>query len=117
MADRILVSTPEMEIAIQKYENARSELQDAYSKLDSAKSHLDNCYKGPAYMALCARWASIYMNVRTADNAIDESVNGLRKTISTMETGEQNVSTALPISIRARARRPISDFWRAGKKG
>lgn len=47
MADRILVSTPEMEIAIQKYENARSELQDAYSKLDSAKSHLDNCYKGP----------------------------------------------------------------------
>lgn len=33
------------------------------------------------------------MNVRTADNAIDESVNGLRKTISTMETGEQNVST------------------------
>ena len=93
MADRILVSTPEMEIAIQKYENARSELQDAYSKLDSAKSHLDNCYKGPAYMALCARWASFYMNVRTADNAIDESVNGLRKTISTMETGEQNVST------------------------
>lgn len=31
MADRILVSTSEMEATIQKYENARNELQDAYS--------------------------------------------------------------------------------------
>ena len=87
MADRILVSTPEMEATIQKYESARQELQDAYSKLDAAKQHLDNCYKGPAYVALSAKWVDIYMNVRTADNAIDASVNGLRQTISMM--GEQ----------------------------
>ena len=59
-------------------------------------------------MALCARWASIYMNVRTADNAIDESVNGLRKTISTMETGEQNVSTGFAESRYGQERADLS---------
>lgn len=93
MADRILVSTSEMEATIQKYENARNELQDAYSKLDAAKGHLDNCYKGPAYMALCVKWADIYMNVRTADNAIDASVNGLRQTISMMDETESSNAT------------------------
>ena len=91
--DRILVSTSEMEATIQKYENARSILQDAFSSLESAKDHLDNCYKGPAYMALCAKWADIYMNVRTAEQAIDASVNGLRKTISEMDTAEGNVGS------------------------
>ena len=93
MADRILVSTPEMEATIQKYESARQELQDAYSKLDAAKQHLDNCYKGPAYVALSAKWVDIYVNVRTADNAIDASVNGLRQTISMMENKESGISS------------------------
>ena len=91
--DRILVSTSEMEAAIQKYENARSTLQDAFSSLQSAKDHLDNCYKGPAYMALCVKWTNIYKNVKTAEQAIDASVNGLRKTISQMDTAEGNVGS------------------------
>ena len=93
MADRILVSSSEMEATIQKYENARNELQDAYSKLDSAKNHLDNCYKGPAYLALCVKWADIYMNVRTADNAIDASVNGLRQANAEFSQRESDNAT------------------------
>lgn len=91
--DRILVSTAEMEATIQKYENARSTLQDAFSSLEFAKDHLDNCYKGPAYMALCAKWANIFMNVKTAERAIDASVNGLRKTITDMDNAEGNVGS------------------------
>lgn len=93
--DRILVSTSEMEATIQKYENARSILEDAFSKLESAKDHLDNCYKGPAYLALCAKWTSIYMNVKTAEHAIDASVNGLRKTISQMDSTEKEVGSSV----------------------
>ena len=89
--DRILVSTTEMTAAIQRYESARQTLHDAYNKLDAAKSHLDNCYKGPAYMALSAKYLDIKANVMTADRAIDETVNGLRNTIGTMETTEGNV--------------------------
>ena len=54
---------------------------------------MDNCYKGPAYVALSAKWVDIYMNVRTADNAIDASVNGLRQTISMMENKESGISS------------------------
>lgn len=89
--DRILVSVSEMEATITKYDNAHSTLQDAFSKLESAKDHLDNCYKGPAYVALCAKWTNIYANVRTAENAIEETVTGLRNTISQMEEAETTI--------------------------
>ena len=45
-------------------------------------------------MALCVKWADIYLNVRTAEHAIDDSVNGLRKTIETMNRGETEVGNA-----------------------
>ena len=93
MADRILVSTAEMSATISKYETARGTLQDAFGKLQAAREHLDSCYKGPAYMALCAKWADIYLNVKTAERAIDDSVNGLRKTITEMDQAESNVSS------------------------
>lgn len=91
--DRILVSTSEMLATIQKYESARQTLQEAYTKIENAKEHLDHCYKGPAYVALTVKLADIYMNVKTADRAIDESVNGLRNTISTMDTAEDTVKS------------------------
>jgi len=91
--DRVIVSVTEMEAAINKYENARSTLQDAFKRLDSAKDHLDRCYEGPAKMALSARWATINANVRSAENAIEESVQGLRNTISTMEDTESDIGS------------------------
>ena len=91
--DRILVSTSEMETAISKYEHARNTLQEAFSKLESAKDHLDNCYKGPAYLALSAKWHIQYANVKSAERAIDETVNGLRKTISEMTNTEKQVGS------------------------
>lgn len=91
--DRILVSVSEMEATIRKYEDARSTLEDSFAKLESAKDHLDNCYKGPAWAALTAKWASIYINLKTANKAIDGAVNGLRNTISTMEETESTNSS------------------------
>ena len=93
--DRILVSVPEMEAAIQKYEGARNTLQESFNKLSSAKDHLDNCYKGPAYMALSARWTVIYGNVKTAENAIEEAVNGLRNTITQMSGAESEIGSKM----------------------
>lgn len=86
--DRILVKPAEMEATIQKYENARSTIEDSFAKLEAAKDHLDNCYKGPAWAALTARWVNIYLNLKSTNRAIDESVDGLRNTINTMEQTE-----------------------------
>lgn len=82
--DRILVDTADLEAAIQKYVSVNETLQEAFKKLDSAKEHLDRCYKGAAYMALSAKLMVQYANARTAENAVRESENGLRQTISSM---------------------------------
>ena len=86
--DRILVKPEVMRETIGKYENARATLHEAFGKLESAKNHMDNCYKGPAYLALCAKWLNIYANVKTADNAIQDVVDGLSKTVEEMIAAE-----------------------------
>lgn len=91
MADKILVNTEEMLAAITKYENARSILDEAFTKLQGAKEHLDRCYAGPDYLALVAKYMDTYANIKTAENAVESAVQGLRKTIDTMETSENAI--------------------------
>lgn len=96
--DRILIEPAAMEQAIQKYQSARDHLQDAYTSMDNAKKHLDNCYKGPAYVVLAARLTSIYLNVKTAERGLDESIQGLRQNIeawSIAEPGAGNVAAKM----------------------
>lgn len=88
MADKILVSTEEMLATISKYENAKSILEEAYTKLQGAKEHLDRCYAGPDYLALAAKYVDTYANIKTAENAAESAIQGLRKTIDSMETTE-----------------------------
>lgn len=93
--DRILVDPAAMDQAIQKYQNARNHLQEAYNSMDNAKKHLDNCYKGPAYLVLAAKLTSIYLNVKTAERGLDESINGLRQNKEAWYNGEgSNVSVS-----------------------
>lgn len=91
--DRILVSTEEMQAAIGRYDAAQQQLEQAYSKMDTAKEHMDNCYKGIAYLALAGKYVEIKKNLMTANRAIEETINGLRNTISTMETTESDVGS------------------------
>lgn len=80
MADHIKVSTEEIVAAINKYNEAQDKLEDAYDQIQAARDHLDNCYKGPAYVALRAKLANIYGNVKSADIAINETITALVKT-------------------------------------
>ena len=91
--DRILVSAEAMQEAIQKYQSARDTLQDSFKQLENAKEHIDRVYNGAAYVALAAKWVTIYANARTAENGIDESVKGLQATITTMNQAESDVGS------------------------
>lgn len=93
MAENMKVSTAEMAAAIQKYQSARETLENSFNQLEKAKEHLDRCYKGPAYMALCAKWLSIYANARTAEKGIEESVTGLTNTIMSMDDAESGITS------------------------
>ena len=89
--DRILITHAAMQQAIGKYQNARNELQDAYDNIDNARKHLDNCYKGPAYVALSAKLLDIYLNVKTAEIGINESIRGLQQNLQIWADAESNV--------------------------
>ncbi len=93
-SSKILVSTEAMQEAITKYNSARETLQDSFTQLDNAKEHIDNVYKGKAYMVLCAKYAGIKANAVTAENGIEESIEGLTKTIQTMETTETDIKSS-----------------------
>lgn len=93
MADRIIVSTEEMQQTLNAYESARENMQQAFSQLEAAKDALDACWEGPAKLAYIARWISIHTNLVKSNEAIQAAVEGLQGTIQTQDTAEQDVGS------------------------
>lgn len=88
MADIIKVSASEMQAAVNIYTNARQGMDDAFGAMEQAMSHLDNCWKGPAWAAMMAKWHTINANIRRSDAAIEQAITGLNNTINTMVNAE-----------------------------
>ena len=100
MADKILVSTTEMQATINRYNNAKESVNDAFNHMQSAMDHLDNCWKGPAWAAMMAKWYVINGNIRRSDTAIEMAINGLNSTINTMVNAETtNTNTAKNLEV------------------
>jgi WXG100 family type VII secretion target len=92
-ADRILVSTAEMNATIGKYEQAHNEMSQAFTALEQAREHIDRCWDGPAKLAYLARWANTYTNIRRSDNAIESTISSLRNVIQTMDSAEEETAS------------------------
>lgn len=91
--DRIIVSTAEMQAAINRYNGARESVNDAFSHMQSAMDHLDNCWKGPAWAAYVAKWQVIYGNISRTDAAIEKAITGLQNTIQQMDAATENIDS------------------------
>ena len=95
MADRILVSTEEMNATVVRYQQAQETMMDAQKSMHEAMDSLDACWKGPAWVAMMAKWAQIEGNILKSQEALNRSIVGLRNVVSYYETGEDtNKSTA-----------------------
>lgn len=90
MADIILVPISEIQATVNKFNSQLSNLQEAFTALDNAKSHLDNCYKGPGYLVLSAKYAETVINCKTAERAINGAINGLQTTINEFTSAEES---------------------------
>lgn len=102
MADIIKVSASEMQAAVNIYTTARQSMDDAFGAMEQAMDHLDNCWKGPAWAAIMAKWHTINANIRRSDAAIEQTIAGLNNTISTMTNAETtNTNTAKNLEIGA----------------
>lgn len=97
MAEKIKVSTDEMQATIARYNSARNTLQGAFKSLDSAINILNNTWKGGAWMAFKAMWDIANSNIRQSDERMRDAVDELNKTMEIMLAAEgkvkSNVST------------------------
>lgn len=100
MADKILVSTAEMNATIARYQQAQNTMLDAQKSMDSAMRHLESCWKGPAWLAMIAKWTEIEGNIAKSQIAINRSIVGLKNTITEYDAAEDaNKGTASGLEV------------------
>lgn len=88
MADKILVSTEEMSATISKYDSAQQTMMDAQKSMRSALDNLNGCWKGPAWVAMMAKWTNIEANILKSQEAVNRSIMSLKNTIGYYENQE-----------------------------
>ena len=99
-ADRIMVSTDEMEDCIQKYQAERQKLVEALETVNEAAKELEEIWVGPACLAYMARLAEARKNITQAEQKIDDAVEELRFTIKRMKEAESNnIRAASSLSV------------------
>lgn len=95
MADKILVSTAEMNATVARYQQAQSTMMDAQKSMKAAMEHLQNCWKGPAWAAMLLKWTEIEGNIVRSQEAVLRSVRALKNTIQAYDDAEEaNKGTA-----------------------
>ena len=93
MADRILVSTEEMQATVGRYEQARETMKQATANLDKAWDTLNQVWDGTIKASLMAEWAVMKGNVAKSDNAMNKSIQGLKTTIGLVDNAESEVQS------------------------
>lgn len=109
--DRILVSTQEMTATIQRYNNARSTMDEAFANMEAAMNHLDNCWEGPAKTAYRAKWAVIYGNIKRSDEAMEMAITGLTNTIAEMENADSQANQAASGLEQGKAAPTVGNYF------
>lgn len=79
MADRLLVSTEQMEATVTKYNDARDRMDQAFTAMDNAWNQLCQVWDGTIKATFMSQWVVIMGNIRKSDQAMQKSINGLIK--------------------------------------
>ena len=98
MADRLLVSTEQMEATVTKYNDARETMEQAFTSMDNAWNKLCQVWDGTIKATFMAQWVVIMGNIRKSDQAMAKSINGLIKSQNLFSQNEgdiQNRATSL----------------------
>lgn len=93
MADRILVSTEQMEATVTKYNDARGAMEQAFSAMDKAWDHLCSVWDGTIRTTFMSEWVVIMGNIRKSDRAMEKSINGLIKSNNLFTSNESDLTS------------------------
>ena len=92
MADRLLVSTEQMEATVTKYNDARETMEQAFTSMDNAWNKLCQVWDGTITATFMAEWVVIMGNIRKSDRAMEKSINGMIKTHNLFSQNETELT-------------------------
>ena len=93
MADRLLVSTEQMEATVTKYNDARQRMEQAFTSMDNAWNKLCEVWDGTIRASFMAEWVVLMGNIRKSDRAMEKSINGLIKSNNLFTQNESELQS------------------------
>ena len=95
MAEKILVSTAEIQVGISNYESAKSAKLDAINAMQSAVQTLDGYWDGPASNVFIAAFNALYSNLMNSEAIMDDAINELKKVAELVEAADTDVNNTV----------------------
>lgn len=94
MAERILVSTEEIQTAISQYNAARDTKMSAIEAMNSAVSALDGTWDGMASEAFFGAFRALYSNLQDSDRVMQDAVTELTNVATSAQQAEDNLKAS-----------------------
>lgn len=94
MAERILVSTEEIQSAITQYNSARDTKMSAIEAMNAAVTALDGTWDGMASEAFFGAFRALYGNLQDSDRVMQDAVTELTNVSNTAQQAEDNLKAA-----------------------
>ena len=92
MADRITISTEEMQTAVSAYETQKTAKMDAIQAMKNAVDSMDGSWDGPASEAFIAAFNSLYGKMMKTEEKMQDAVDELNAIIGRAEEVNADVS-------------------------
>lgn len=94
MAEKILMSVPEMEAAITKYNAVKANKIAAIEAMNAAVKTLDASYDGPAATVFMAAFERLYANLKNSEQIMANAVSTLEKVVADLHSTEEETVRA-----------------------
>lgn len=94
MAERILVSTEEIQTAIAQYNTARDTKMTAIEAMNAAVTTLDGTWDGMASEAFFAAFRALYSNLQSSDTIMQDAVTELTNVANAAQQVEDNLKSS-----------------------
>jgi uncharacterized protein YukE len=94
MADRILISTEEMQAAVSAYEAQKTIKMDAIAAMKNAVDTMDGSWDGPASEVFMAAFGALYTKMMKTEERMEDAIQELNNLINTANEAEESVKGA-----------------------
>ncbi len=89
MADRITISTEEMQAAVSAYEAQKTIKMDAIAAMKNAVDSMDGSWDGPASEVFMAAFSALYTKMMKTEERMEDAIQELNSLINAATEAEE----------------------------